>query len=68
MCTYWWLSEFRFDGFRFDGITSMLYKHHGIGILTIDISYLCVRAGVRVCVCVRVCVLNDYWVLRHIVT
>jgi len=28
---YWWLNEFKFDGFRFDGITSMLYKHHGIG-------------------------------------
>ena len=29
-CKYW-LEEFRFDGFRFDGITSMLYKNHGIG-------------------------------------
>jgi len=27
----WWVDEFKFDGFRFDGITSMLYKHHGIG-------------------------------------
>ncbi|ODV86287.1 glycoside hydrolase family 13 protein [[Candida] arabinofermentans NRRL YB-2248] len=26
-----YLEEYRFDGFRFDGITSMLYKHHGIG-------------------------------------
>ncbi len=25
----WWLEEFRFDGFRFDGVTSMLYVHHG---------------------------------------
>ena len=24
-----WLEEFNFDGFRFDGITSMLYHHHG---------------------------------------
>ena len=24
-----WLDEYRFDGFRFDGITSMLYLHHG---------------------------------------
>lgn len=26
-----WLDEYRFDGFRFDGITSMLYYHHGMG-------------------------------------
>lgn len=25
-----WLEEYRFDGFRFDGITSMLYTHHGL--------------------------------------
>ncbi|HEX6240880.1 MAG TPA: alpha amylase C-terminal domain-containing protein [Polyangiales bacterium] len=27
----YWLEEFRFDGFRFDGITSMLYLDHGLG-------------------------------------
>jgi 1,4-alpha-glucan branching enzyme len=26
-----WLDEFRVDGFRFDGVTSMLYHHHGLG-------------------------------------
>lgn len=26
-----WLDEYRFDGFRFDGITSMLYRNHGLG-------------------------------------
>ena len=26
----YWVSEFKFDGFRFDGVTSMLYNHHGI--------------------------------------
>jgi 1,4-alpha-glucan branching enzyme len=25
----WWIEEFNVDGFRFDGITSMLYTHHG---------------------------------------
>ena len=28
-CRYW-LDEFHFDGFRFDGVTSMLYLEHGL--------------------------------------
>ena len=27
-----WLDEYKFDGFRFDGVTSMLYYNHGLGV------------------------------------
>jgi 1,4-alpha-glucan branching enzyme len=29
----YWIEEFQFDGFRFDGVTSMLYHDHGLGAL-----------------------------------
>ncbi len=32
----YWLSEFHFDGFRFDGVTSMLYHDHGLGTAFTD--------------------------------
>ena len=28
----YWLTEYHFDGFRFDGITSMIYHDHGLGV------------------------------------
>jgi len=33
-----WLDEFHIDGYRFDGITSMLYLHHGLGVDFVDYS------------------------------
>lgn len=29
-CRYW-LDTFKFDGYRFDGVTSMIYRDHGLG-------------------------------------
>nr|CDS27499.1 expressed protein [Hymenolepis microstoma] len=26
----WWIDEYGFDGFRFDGVMSMIYHHHGL--------------------------------------
>ena len=28
----YWMEEYRFDGFRFDGVTSMIYHDHGLGV------------------------------------
>ena len=33
-----WLDEYRFDGFRFDGVTSMMYRDHGLGVTFGDYS------------------------------
>ena len=34
----YWQNEFHFDGFRFDGVTSMLYHDHGLGTAFTDYS------------------------------
>ena len=33
-----WLTEFHFDGFRFDGVTSMLYRDHAMGSAFTDLK------------------------------
>ena len=34
----YWMDEFHFDGFRFDGVTSMIYHDHGLGSAFTDYS------------------------------
>ena len=34
----YWMTEFHFDGFRFDGVTSMIYHNHGLGVGFTDYS------------------------------
>ncbi len=34
----YWMQIFHFDGFRFDGVTSMLYQDHGLGSAFTDYS------------------------------
>ncbi len=49
-CKYW-LDEFRFDGFRFDGVTSMIYRSHGLeeSFSTYDDYYNAGQDGDGIC-------------------
>lgn len=46
-----WLEEYQFDGFRFDGVTSMLYYSHGLGddFLNYDSYYNGNQDGDAIC-------------------
>lgn len=35
----YWLTEYRFDGFRFDGVGSMMYFHHGNSPISEPLDY-----------------------------
>lgn len=74
----WWIDEYKFDGYRYDGVTSMMYHHHGLqmtftgaapspSLLTHCPSSahacLCCDAPLATwCMCVRVCVGGVEWV------
>ena len=42
-----WMTEYHFDGFRFDGITSMLYHDHGLGVAFNKDSYFSLNTNVE---------------------
>jgi len=41
----YWMKEFHFDGFRFDGVGSMMYFHHGLEVIDTQEKYF--RQGVE---------------------
>lgn len=55
----YWMEDFGFDGFRFDGITSMMYKHHGIGYGFSGAYHEYFGENIDVDACVYLMVAND---------
>lgn len=42
-----WMTEYHFDGFRFDGVTSMIYHDHGLGTNFDDSKYFSLNTHVE---------------------
>ena len=42
-----WMTEYHFDGFRFDGVTSMIYHDHGLGTNFEDSKYFSLNTHVE---------------------
>jgi len=43
----WWIEVYQFDGFRFDGATSMLYHSHGLGTVTAEWQQFHIAASLQ---------------------
>ena len=51
----WWIDEYKFDGYRFDGVTSMMYHHHGLQMAFTGAPRNCQFLYVAMCIQVRNC-------------
>ena len=47
----WWVDEYKFDGYRFDGVTSMMYHHHGLQMAFTGAPRPCLPVCPVTCTC-----------------